>query len=421
MALERGLKRIALARDGRVSSPILETAIAGGLVEGGLEVTRLGLGPTPMTAFAVRALDLDGGLTITASHNPSDENGLKAILGDDRIHGEDLKRLVSLNGRPRPGGSIRNVEILPAYVAALAAAAEGLPPRAVAWDCGNGATGSVLGALTARLPGRHELLHTQVDGRFPNHHPDPAVEDNLVDLKRIVLERRCEVGFAFDGDGDRIGVVDETGEVLWADQLLLFLSRDLLNETPGAAIVADVKCSRLLFDGVAALGGRAAMTASGYALVREAMRREGAVLGGELSGHIFFADHWHGVDDALYVAVRTLAALARSPESLAQFRARLPPQIATPELRILCADPAEVVARTARRLNGGHAPLDQSLGLRVTNADGWWLLRASGTEPKVTCRCEAADEDGLSRLKAELALRLRESGVEPPAALYETS
>ena len=413
-ARSRGLSRIGVGRDGRLTSPALEAALVDGLVEGGMQVERIGLGPTPQLAFAVRTRQLDGGVMVTASHNPPDENGFKLLLGAERIHGAALKALVATPGAPAAGGSSRGLAISEAYVARLARAAGEMGALRVAWDCGNGATGPVVEQLTARLPGHHVLLHTQVDGRFPNHHPDPAVGANLADLSRCVVEHRCDVGLAFDGDGDRIGVVDETGEVVWADQLLLFLAEEVLRQRPGGTVVADVKSSRVLFDGVTALGGRAVVAASGYVLIREAMRRENAVLAGELSGHIFYADHWDGTDDGLYVAARTLCALARSGRSLSEFRRSLPQTVSTPELRISCPEhrKAEVVAEVASRLTQEGHVLDPALGLRVTGPDGWWLLRASGTEPKLTLRCEAADEPALGRLKAQMTEQLHRSGVE---------
>lgn len=411
LARERGLRRIAVGRDGRTSSAAFEQALVQGLVEGGMAVTCIGLGPTPMLAFAARELALEGGVMVTASHNPPGENGLKLVLGDQRIYGEALHRLVALDGEAAPGGSVRQADISRPYLDALGAAAAGLRPMTVAWDCGNGATGPIVEALTRRLPGEHLLLHTRLDGRFPNHHPDPAVEGNLADLKAAVLAAGCDVGFAFDGDGDRLGVVANTGRVVWSDQLLLLLGQDLLAHRPGAAIVGDVKCSRVLFEGITARGGRAVMAPSGYVLVREAMRAAGALLGGELSGHIFFASEWHGVDDALYAAIRTLAALCRSGRTLDEFLNALPPSAATPEIRIRCPEPHELVRRTAARVAGAGAAVDDRLGLRVERPDGWWLLRASGTEPKITCRCEAADAEGLARLKAELHAELRASGL----------
>jgi phosphomannomutase len=416
-ARSRGLQRIGVCRDGRTTSPALEAALVDGLVDGGMRVTRIGLGPTPMLAFAVRRLELDGGVMVTASHNPPDENGFKLLLGADRIHGEALAALAATTGAPAPGGSVQEREVLEDYVARLLQAAGAARPLRIAWDCGNGATGPAVERLTARLPGRHTLLYAEVDGRFPNHHADPAVEKNLADLRAAVLREGCDVGLAFDGDGDRVGVVDEEGEVIWADQLLLYLAGELLEANPGATVVADVKSSAVLFEGVRAQGGRAVMAPSGYVLVREAMRREGALLGGELSGHIFYADRWDGTDDGLYVAARLLCALSRNLQqggpSLAAFRRALPPIVATPELRVPCPEPKKsaVVQAVAARLRARGLPVDPALGLRVDTPDGWWLLRASGTEPKLTLRCEGRDAAALARVKAALADELAAAGV----------
>jgi phosphomannomutase len=288
-----------------------------------------------------------------------------------------------------------------------------MSPLKVAWDCGAGATGPVVDRLAARLPGVHILLNAEVDGAFPAHHPDPAVAENLSQLAETVVAQGCDLGVAFDGDGDRLGVVDGQGRILWADQLLLLLARDLLRTQPKATVVADVKCSKVLFDGVRQAGGRAVLSPSGYVLVRETMLQEEALLGGELSGHIFFADGWGGVDDALYAAIRTFQAISRTPGGLAAFRDSLPPSFATPELRIPCpeARKAAVVSEVAGRLAQEGVSFDARHGLRVEGPDGWWLLRASGTEPKLTCRCEALHPDGLERLRADLRRQLDLSGI----------
>jgi phosphomannomutase len=409
-----GLSRIGVGRDGRLSSASLEQALVWGLMDGGLRVERVGLGPTPMLAFAIRELGLDGAVMVTASHNPPAENGFKIIIGDSRVHGERLRALVETPGERRRCGSARRAAVVESYVDELAKAAREMAPLKIAWDTGNGAAGPVVERLAERLPGEHHLINTDVDGRFPAHHPDPAVAENLAELAELVIAQGCDLGVAFDGDGDRLGVVDAQGRVLWADQLLLLLARDLVAQQPGAAVVGDVKCSKVLFDGVNAAGGRAVLSPSGYVLVRETMQREKAALAGELSGHIFFADAWGGVDDALYAAVRTFLALSRLPGGLAAFRDSLPPSFATPELRLGCPEErkAAVVAEVAQRLTGEGGAFDPGLGLRVERPEGWWLLRASGTEAKLTCRCEAVHPDGLARLREELKRQLSLSGIE---------
>ena len=413
----RGFQRIAIGRDGRLSSPELETALAHGLVSGGAQVEAVGIGPTPMLAFAARLRGLDGAVMVTASHNPREENGFKLMLGGERIHGVALRRLVARQGDYAPGGSLVSARVLHAYVDALAMAAAGMRPLKIAWDCGNGAAGPIVERLAHCLPGGCRLLNTQVDGRFPSHHPDPAAPANLAELARVVVQDGCDLGVAFDGDGDRLGVVDQEGQVVWPDQLMLLLAQQELREHPGAAIVADVKCSRILFAGIEALGGQAILAPSGYVHVHDAMQRSGAVMGGELSGHIFFREDWQGVDDALYAAIRTFLAVSRTRGGLAGFRRRLPPTFTTPEIRIPCPEERKdaVVRDAARRLVGRGGVYDPKLGLRMITPDGWWLLRASGTESKLSCRCEADTGAAFEGLKAMLEQQLELSGIDARA------
>ena len=410
-----GARRLAVSRDGRVSSPMLESELVRGLCEGGMQVFRMPLGPTPLVSFTIHRLGLDGGIMVTGSHNPADQNGFKLRLGRDPFHGESLARLWQVEGVERRDGSVETVDLSEAYLDALASELRGLDAPAAVWDSGNGATGSIVERLVARLGGGHRSLFTEIDGTFPNHHPDPSIAANLRLLSRAVVANRCALGIAFDGDGDRIGLVDSVGEIVWADQLMLLLAREVLEARPGGAIVADVKCSQALFTGIEALGGRAVMSPSGYVLVRERMLHEAACLGGEMSGHIFFADRWHAADDALYVAARTLRALARSGQGLREFRESLPRTAATPEVRIPCPDERkdEVIAGLSASLERSAARIDRTDGLRVVEPDGWWLLRASGTEAKLTARCEARDAAALQRLTSRLAEALRRLGVDP--------
>ena len=413
LARARGLSRIVVSRDGRLSSPGLESALVEGLRAGGMAVHRLPLGPTPLVSFAVHRLGLDGGIMVTGSHNPPDQNGFKLLLGGDPLHGAALAGLWQVEPDESPGGSIQEVDVTEEYLAALVDEVRGIDLGPIAWDSGNGAPGAIVERLTARLGGSHHLLHTDIDGRFPNHHPDPSVPDNLIDLQEAVRRDECAIGFAFDGDGDRVGVVDETGTIVWADQLMLLLARDILAERPRSVVVADVKSSNVLFDGIEAAGGRPVMGPSGYVLVRELMIREGSPMSGEMSGHIFFGDRWHHADDGLYVAIRTLRALARSGRSLREFRESLPATYATPELRLSCPDERKesVLAGVAKRLGAEGAEVDRTDGLRVTERDGWWLLRASGTEPKLTARVEANSPEARDRLQSELFDRLTEAGL----------
>lgn len=414
-ARKAGVRRVGVARDGRLSSPTLEQALVWGLMDGGLRIERLGVGPTPMLVFAVRELELGGAIMVTASHNPAAENGFKILLGEQRVHGDALSALVQSPCERGVCGSARRHSVIDAYVAELARAAQGMAPLKVAWDCGHGATAPVVERLAPLLPGHHILLNTRIDGTFPAHEPDPAAAENLSQLADVVIANGCDLGVAFDGDGDRLGVVDAQGRILWADQLLLLLARDLLARRPGAGVAADVKCSKVLFEGVAAAGGWCEPSASGYVLVRETMLQKGAQLAGELSGHIFFDDGQGAADDAIYAAIQTFQAISRLSGGLPAFRDSLPPSFATPELRIPCpeARKAEVVAEVAQRLKQAGATFDcQYGGVKVETADGWWLLRASGTEAKLTCRCESVHPDGLDRLREELRAHLQLSGVE---------
>ena len=412
----------AVGYDGRLSSPGLEAALVEGLAAAGIAVTRIGLGPTPMLYFAMYRLGLDGGVMVTGSHNPPDYNGFKmAIQGEAffgaRIHA--LGPLAAAGDFAAGRGAVGEAAVEDAYVARLAEEAGEGPGLRVGWDAGNGSAGRVMARLAARLPGEHFLLNERIDGTFPAHHPDPTVPENLAELAALVRRERLDLGIALDGDGDRIGAVDDEGEVLWADQLLILLARDLLAERPGARIIADVKASQALFDAVAAAGGQPEMWKTGHTLIKSRMAETGAPLAGEMSGHIFFADRWYGFDDGLYAALRLLGALERSGISLAEFRRALPLWINTPELRFPCPEARkfEVPGEVARRLAAAGADVNATDGVRVSTGDGWWLLRASNTQDALVARCEAhagAGQAGLDRLKAALAAELRASGVEPP-------
>jgi phosphomannomutase len=404
-----GQRRVAVGYDGRLSSPMLEAALVGGLVEGGAQVERIGRGPTGMLYYAVHARDLDGGIMVTGSHNPPDQNGFKLLLGKEPVYGQALETLVTRPGTLQPGGSAATAEIASDYVARLREAAEGSPSLRIGWDPGNGATGDILARLVEHLPGEYRIINGAIDGRFPAHHPDPSVPENLAQLQALVRDEALDLGIAFDGDGDRIGVVDADGAILWPDQLLLLLAKDALRTRPDAPIVADVKSSRVLFDGIAAAGGRALMAPSGYVLIREAMLKAGAPLAGEMSGHIFYSDCWYGTDDALHVAMRLLAALSRV--KLAEFKARLPWTVSTPELRLPCPDARKHEILAAVETDLVDAEIDRTDGLRVTYPQGWWLLRSSGTEPKLTARVEAWDAAGLDQLRADLFGRLQAAGL----------
>ena len=420
LLIRAGGKSAATGYDGRLSSPELEAALAEGLRAAGVDVQRVGLGPTPMLYFATYHLGTDAGLMVTGSHNPPEFNGVKMVMQGRSFFGADIQRLGALasQGDVASGnGDEARIDIMDAYVARLLQDFDGAKPLTVAWDAGNGAAGEALVKMVAGLPGRHILLNEAIDGTFPAHHPDPTVEKNLAQLKDAVAANGCDLGIAFDGDGDRIGIVDGQGRVLWGDQLLAILARDVLAAHPGATIIADVKTSTVFFDEIDRLGGKPLMWKTGHSHIKSKMAEIGAPLAGEMSAHIFFKDRYYGYDDALYAAIRLLNVLNGTEASLGDFLDAMPKTVSTPEIRFDCADDRkfrvveEVRARLATETGIAVHGMD---GVRVQSADGWWLLRASNTQPVLVARCEAADAAALARLKAALAGQLAQSNVAVP-------
>lgn len=410
-----GGTRVAVGYDGRHSSPALAAAIVAGLNAGGIDTVEIGLGPTPMLYFAVHDLACDGGIMVTGSHNPPDYNGFKLMLGTAPFFGDDIAGLATMaaSGDWVTGsGASRRLDLIDRYVDRLLRDFAP-PPLTIVWDAGNGAAGPVVERLTARLPGRHVLLFTDVDGDFPNHHPDPTEEHNLADLKAAVAEHRADIGLAFDGDGDRLGAVDGEGRVVWGDQLLGLLAEPVLRALPGATIIADIKSSQALFDRVAELGGKPLMWKTGHSLIKAKMKETGAPLAGEMSGHLFIAHDYYGFDDGLYAAVRLIAAIVASGRSLAALKDAMPVLVNTPELRFQCDETRKfaVVAEVLARLRAAGATVDETDGARVTTPDGWWLLRASNTQDVLVARAEAKDENTLERLLDLLDSQLAASKV----------
>jgi phosphomannomutase len=415
----KGGKRVALGYDGRLSSPELAAACAEGLRAAGVDVMNIGLAATPMLYFAVYHLDTDGGIQITGSHNPPDYNGFKMMMGKKSFFGADIQTLGAMAGKgdwESGQGKAEYRNVLADYAARLLKDVKPGKKLKVAWDTGNGAVGVSIRAVVDKLPGEHIVLNEKVDGTFPAHHPDPTVPANLEQLMTEVKGRGCDLGIAFDGDGDRIGAIDGKGRILWGDQLMVLWARDVLKARPGATIIADVKASQVLFDEIARAGGKPMMYKTGHSLIKSKMAEIGAPLAGEMSGHVFFADTFYGFDDALYCALRLLNIVANAKDSLAEMRDGLPQPVNTPELRFDCPDERKfaVVEEVKARLLTAGAKLSDIDGVRVSTKDGWWLLRASNTQPVLVARCEAADEAGLERLKGELKAALSASGVSLP-------
>ncbi|HEX2940585.1 MAG TPA: phosphomannomutase/phosphoglucomutase [Rhodopila sp.] len=418
---ENGGSRVAVGYDGRLTSPELEQALINGLKASGMQVLRIGRGPTPMLYFTATTLQTDGAVMVTGSHNPPDYNGFKMMLGRKAFFGEQIRLLGERAAAGRvvaeAAGTDETVSIVEDYVSRLLADWDGGDRMLkVVWDNGNGAAGEVLQKLVASLPGEHFVLNGEIDGRFPAHHPDPTVPANLEQLIKAVRERKADVGVAFDGDADRIGLVDDKGEILFGDQLMIVFARDVLKDHPGATIIADVKASQVLYDEIAKAGGNPLMWKTGHSLIKAKMAEIGSPLAGEMSGHIFFADHWYGFDDALYGAVRALGIVARMDGKLSAVREALPHVINTPEVRFDCDDQRKfaVIEEVAARLRAEGAKVSEIDGVRVQTADGWWLLRASNTQAVLVARCEAADPAGLERLKATVVKQLSASGLPAP-------
>jgi phosphomannomutase len=358
---------------------------------------------------------------VTGSHNPPNYNGFKMMLARKPFFGPQIALIGQMAATgdvvPQAEGSETSIDVSDAYIDRIVQDWDG-GDRAlnVVWDNGNGAAGDVLTRLVARLPGTHTILYPEIDGGFPNHHPDPTVPKNLEALIAEVKARGADLGIAFDGDADRIGAVDNEGGILFGDQLLVVLARDVLANHPGATIIADVKASQVLFDEVAKAGGAPLMWKTGHSLIKAKMAETGCPLAGEMSGHVFFADKWYGFDDALYAGVRLLGIVARLDRSLAEVCGALPHVINTPELRFDCDDRRKfgVITEVAARLAAEGASVSEIDGVRVLTADGWWLLRASNTQAVLVARCEASSEAGLERLKAALVTQLTASGLDAP-------
>ncbi len=422
-----GTKTVAVGYDGRVSSPMLEHALVEGLNASGCNVVRIGMSATPMLYYAeASAEEIDGGMQITGSHNPPNYNGFKMVFGGRPFFGADILKLgqIAAAGDWTYGtGTVSQRDILGEYVERLLEGLAGIEPSALAdikvgWDAGNGAAGPALEALAARLPGEHHLLFTEVDGHFPNHHPDPTVEANLADLRALVASKNLDFGVAFDGDGDRIGAIDGQGRVIWGDQLLMIYAEDLLRTRPNSTIIADVKASQALFDRVSELGGTPLMWKTGHSLIKSKMKETGAPLAGEMSGHVFFADTYYGFDDALYAGVRLLAASARLGKSVTELRSAIPEMLNTPEMRFQVDEArkfpamAEIAERLTTNPGPGVEQVNSTDGVRVNTADGWWLLRASNTQDVLVARAESDTQAGLDRLLALIDEQLALSGLE---------
>ena len=409
-ALEQGQARIVVGRDGRLSGPSLSAALIDGLCSTGCEVIDIGCVPTPVTYFAAEHLGTRSCVSLTGSHNPPDYNGLKIVIGGVTLALDAIQALRQrlLDGRLHSGsGYCRTMDVIPDYIARIVGDVHLARPMKIAIDCGNGVGGAVAPALFRALGCDIVPLFCEVDGHFPNHHPDPAKPDNLRDLIACLQAGDAELGLAFDGDADRLGVVCRDGEIIYPDRQLMLFAADVLSRQPGAAILYDVKCTRLLAPWIRAHGGQPLMWQTGHALLKNKLRETGAPLAGELSGHAFFKERWYGFDDGLYAGARLLEILSRSADANAPLKA-LPNALATPEINLRMAEgeAPQLVARLLARQAAGQAFADAREiitidGLRVEYADGFGLARPSNTTPVVTLRFEADTPAALARIQQQ--------------------
>lgn len=406
--------RVSLGRDGRESSPHLRDILSRGLIETGCSVIDIGMVPTPLLYFSFFHLDVGGGVMITGSHNPPEYNGFKIGLGKTTIHGEEIQQIRRLMEADEyvsgEKGTIIEQHIIPAYQEAVLGTLQlGPHKRKVIVDAGNGMGGFVAVPLYRRMGFEVIGLYCEPDSRFPHHHPDPTVVENMQDLIARVPAERADLGIAFDGDADRIGVVDERGRIIWGDQLMIIFSREILSRRPGATVIGEVKCSQTLFDDIARHGGRPIMWKVGHSRIKAKIKEENAAIAGEMSGHIFFADRYFGYDDAIYAGARLLEILSHTDRPLSALLADVPPTVSTPEIRVECPDEKkfQVVEQLAAAFKKDHRVIDID-GARILFDGGWGLVRASNTQPALVLRFEAESEERLKEIRRLVEEKLRE-------------
>ena len=415
-----GSRSVAVGRDGRLSGPMLVEALKQGLQETGVEVIDIGMVTTPMLYFAAHT-ECDSGIQVTGSHNPKDHNGFKMVLQGRAIHGEEIQQLRTLieeeSWNLQPGGSVRTVDVFPAYRDRIVKTIALARPMKIVVDCGNGVAGASAPEIFRGLGCEVQELYSEVDGNFPNHHPDPSKLENLEDVKRALRNSDAELGLAFDGDGDRLGIVTKDGHVIYPDRQLMLFARDVLSRVPGGTIVFDVKCTQQLAPAIEAAGGRPLMYKTGHSLVKAKMKELDAPLGGEMSGHIFFKERWYGFDDGTYAGARLLEILSRSDDPSAVLNA-LPTSCSTPEINVSCAE-GELLP-LAEEAFAGQATITGVDGVRVDWEDGFGLIRASNTTPVLVLRFEGQTPEALARIEAAMMALLRrvKPDAQPGAAAH---
>jgi phosphomannomutase/phosphoglucomutase len=428
LARERGVKRITVGRDGRLTSSALRDQLIAGLTSAGVNVVDLGLCATPLLYFSLFHCEVDGGIMITGSHNAAEYNGFKMCVGKEALYGANIQRVREIFDSEQFAtgkGTVIEQPIIPEYLSFLkeqflSVRADGLR---VVIDCGNGAASLVAKDVLEQLGCQVTGLYCELDGHFPNHHPDPTVVENLADLISKVNEMKAHVGIGYDGDADRIGVIDEQGGILWGDRLLLLFARDVLEENPGSTFISEVKASQVFYDDIPKRGGRVIMWKTGHSIIKAKMKEEKAVLAGEMSGHIFFADRYYGYDDAIYASCRLIEILVKQQKPLSSLLSDVPATVVTPEIRVDCSDDQkfQLVAAVTQRLqkiaaiqdcNTADLPIRELItidGIRVRFDHGWGLIRASNTQPALVLRFEATSQVQLSQIREYLESQLADA------------
>ncbi|MDH3525916.1 MAG: phosphomannomutase/phosphoglucomutase [Gammaproteobacteria bacterium] len=405
-AIQRGRNTVVVGRDGRLSGPVLVQALIAGLVETGCDVKDIGVVPTPVLYFAANHLDTQTGVVVTGSHNPPDYNGLKIMIDGETLSGNSIQQLrerIEAGNFISGQGGVEEMDIIPYYIERIRSDIKLERPLKVVIDCGNGVAGAVAPQLLQAIGCELTELFCEVDGNFPNHHPDPSKLENLKDLIDTVRQTQADIGLAFDGDGDRLGVITTEGNIIWADRVLMLFAADILDRNPGGLIIYDVKCSRFLDGIIRQHGGEPLMWKTGHSFIKTKMKETGALLAGEMSGHIFFKERWYGFDDGLYAAARLLELLGKDARPVTEVFASLPDSVNTPELNVAMqeGEPFRFIERLLASAHFEHAQVSTIDGLRADFEDGWGLVRASNTTPVLVLRFEADDQAALARIMEE--------------------
>ena len=417
---KKKLKNVVIGYDGRISSLKIEKELVKGLLSKGIKVYKIGLVPTPLLYFSMYSNKLDSGIMITGSHNPPSYNGFKMLLKNKSIFGKDILDIAKISSKgefcKNKKGKVKKISMMNKYLLFLINSANIKKNVKVAWDPGNGSSGKIISYLTKKLNGKHYLINEKIDGTFPAHHPDPTVLKNLKQLINLVKKKKCDLGFAFDGDGDRLGVVDDKGKIIFADKIVAFLAKDVLLGKPNSKIILDIKSSQIVFNEIKKLKGRPIFWKTGHSLIKEKMKEIKATFAGEMSGHIFFADKYYGFDDAIYASIRFLNLFSDSNKSLSKIFNNMEKSFNTPELRFNSTETEKfmIVKKLKKILKKEKKKFIAIDGVRYSTKEGWWLVRASNTQNIIVARCEAYSKENLNKVKLNLRKNLKKCCFEVP-------